>query len=158
MSVALQVLHRSSTVAEALLDREPLWLGPHGPASARDGLLLVLPPRGSRVWAILAPSASARARCRGRPVLGGLVDLAAAPLSIDGTTFVARLLSHGPRPAPAPDACTCPVCHQPIPSGDTCLICGCGMLTDSAFCARGGADARRCFACGAGFEDGGDPA
>ncbi|MGC9319070.1 MAG: hypothetical protein ACP5KN_13640 [Armatimonadota bacterium] len=158
MSVGIQVMRAESVVAEALLDREPLWLGPGGIDHAEDGLLLALPARGSRVWAILAPSAGAGARFRGHPVLGGLVDLAAAPLVIDGTTFLARLLSHGPRRAAALESCRCPVCHQPIAAGDEAMVCGCGLVCDSDFCASGGARERRCFACGREFEDGGEPA
>ncbi len=111
-------------------------------------------PTPTAVWAIIAPAADAVAAVHGRPVMGGLLNLLEAPLTVGAVTWTARAADHGPQPGTAPASARCPVCHLPIESGAEVYVCGCGVITDSRFCATGGASDASCFACGASVRGG----
>lgn len=150
--VATLEITRSGDQVETLaLNGRPLWLCEGRPSSPEDADLCVIAKR-NHVWALIAPAADAGAKSRGRPVLGGMTDLLAAPLTLNGSRYRARTDRHGPRIRCAETASHCPVCRQGIGAGDECYVCSCGAITDSRFCAVGGREAARCFGCDAHLE------
>lgn len=148
MVTTLEIVRDGDRTETLPLDGRPMWLGDGSPSAPEDADLCVMAVRG-RVWAIITPAADADARSRGRPVLGGMTDLRAAPLTLNGTRYCARADRDGPRVGRADTATRCPICHQGIDKGDECYICSCGAITDSRFCAVGEGEEPRCFACGA---------
>lgn len=125
---------------------ESLWLGASGERREPDGADLCVVASGGTIWAIIRPGGAAQSR--GRPVMAGLIDLLEAPLTLDGAIWTAHPDDHGPRPTTASAASECPVCRLPIAPGDEALACSCGAITDSRFCAAGGAADAGCLACG----------
>jgi len=133
----------------AVGDGETLWLSASGDHREPADAQLCVRASGGAVWAITARAADHVALSRGRPVMGGVIDLVAAPLTIGDLVWTARRDEHGPRPAIAAVPSACPVCHLAIAAGDEVLACSCGVTTDSRFCATGGTPERCCFACDA---------
>lgn len=127
---------------------EALWLSASGERQAPGDAQVCIVASGGAVWAIVASAIDDTVLSRGRPVMGGMIDLLAAPLTVGEVSWTARHHEHGPRPTIAGAASDCPVCHLPIASGDEVLACSCGAVTDSRFCAMGGAADAGCFACG----------
>jgi len=130
------------------------WLTAGGrPAATGAGQLCVF-ATAVAVWAVIAPAADAIASARGRSVMGGLLDLLEAPIAIGASTWTARADVDGPRRVSAPASSRCPVCHLAIEPGAEVFACSCGVVTDSRFCATGGALEPQCFACGAALQGG----
>jgi len=128
---------------------EALWLSDAGERAEPGAASLCVVATDAAVWAIVAPAADAVATSRGRPVMGGMIDLLEAPLTVGELTCTARADDHGPRRAGAPADCECPICRLPIQRAAEVFVCSCGVVTDSHFCATAGAPEDQCFACGA---------
>jgi len=134
-------------VRHALSDR-PVWLRDGEPADPARAEICVAAPGDGGAWAVLSPEAARRGTAGGRVILAHMVNLRDTTLALDGRTYRALLIKSGPGRTEAPESFLCPVCHQPVEQGESCYRCSCGALTDSAFCACGGAEQFRCFACG----------
>ncbi len=158
MSASIYV--RSTTGDEriiAMAAGDVRWLDGAGEPVAAGGAALCVFATAAAVWAIIAPAAAPMTTSRGRPVMGGLLDLLEAPLTVGAATWTARADHRGPQRTIASAHSRCPVCHLDIEPGAEVFACSCGTVTDSLFCATGGAPEQRCFACGAPVEGGAEP-
>lgn len=123
--------------------------GEAGPVAAPgEADVAVLRDNVGRVWAVLSPEVSRRARASGRPALGRMVELSAGALCLDGRTYEVIRSAGGVRVSVAGQDTQCPVCHLLISAGDEILACACGLLACSRFCASGGGRTETCLRCG----------